>query len=391
MSTQAAGRHSEDGVDDDVDDAELDADAAEEPSQGSQWADCPRDRVHTLIVQQIPSYSSRPYIRDRRELRQKLADGLERKLRGDFCWSLSFAPLFIERLCYEGFLPICTEIAGGTGLYVLLPKLHMRRCILEFANLHVGKSTRKRAGNFSLSVNTAFDRVVSGCIAQHGEDWLHPPMRSVLTTLFGRARARAVAPAAALGVAEGAGATPGGGPPHTAMASFELWDASGELVAGEIGCVNGQCYTSFSGFHSPAASGSGTVQLVLTARVLQRARFAFWDLGQEFEYKTQLGASVLGRAQFLERFRAARAQANDLAAVSEVRARLPLTSTRSNGWQPLGAPPLTRSTLGAAHSPPVATFRPGMRAHRIRRSCSRLSCCDHMRTNMRLLTPRAPE
>jgi hypothetical protein len=73
--------------------------------------------------------------------------------------SLCFAPLFIRRLCYEGFLPICSEIADGTGLYVLLPKLHVRRCVLEFENLVISRQTRRRARAYTLSINKAFDLV----------------------------------------------------------------------------------------------------------------------------------------------------------------------------------------------------------------------------------------
>ena len=53
------------------------------------------------------------------------------QLDGDFCWSLSFETAFLRALCYEGFLPICCELGGGSGLYVLLPKLHVQRCVQE--------------------------------------------------------------------------------------------------------------------------------------------------------------------------------------------------------------------------------------------------------------------
>ena len=72
-----------------------------------------------------------------------------------------------------------------------------------------------------------------------------------------------------------------------------------------------------TGFHRVANTGS--VQLALTARLLERAGFAFWDLGQEFEYKLKLGARLWPRVQFLERFHAVRGEASRLAEVAQVR------------------------------------------------------------------------
>mmetsp|Transcript_24166 Transcript_24166/g.65433 ORF Transcript_24166/g.65433 Transcript_24166/m.65433 type:complete len:458 (-) Transcript_24166:204-1577(-) len=309
--------------------------ALPEPSQGGRWVTMPRAQLLALITAQVPAYTMRPYLADEEGVRRQLADGLAYTLVDDFCWSLNFRPRFVARLCFEGFLPICSEIAGGTGLYVLLPKLHTRRCVLEFEKLHVAKSTRKRSRAFTVSINRALDQVIEGCIEQHGQDWLHPPMRAIFTALFECHRARTTASRRSgahdsdLGTSQhrgngrqGAQHSPPGGrgnvnggaqgedpltgwsAPSTRMASFELWDREGRLVAGELGCINGCCYTSFSGFHRVANSGS--VQLALTARLLERAGFRFWDLGQEFEYKTKLGASLWPRLRFLERFRAVR-------------------------------------------------------------------------------------
>lgn len=281
----------------------------EEPPQGSKWEVISRSYLRTVIEAQIPTFRARPYIQDETNLLEQLTNGLPTTLRDEFCWSLCFHPAFIRRLCYEGFLPICSEIANGTGLYVLLPKLHTRRCVLEFAQLRVPKSTRKRARGFRMSVNRAFSRVMDGCVEQHGEDWLHPPMRAALSRLFEWERSRG---GVAYGRREGVAACEGG---HgSAMASFELWDEAGQLVAGEVGCVSGRCYTSFTGFHCVANAGS--VQLALTARLLERAGFAFWDLGQEFDYKAQLGARLWPRLQFLEHFRAVRTQPSSLYEVS---------------------------------------------------------------------------
>ena len=162
----------------------------EEPPQGVQWAATQRAYLRAIIEEQIPTFRARPYIHDQQHLLELLAAGLATTLRDEFCWSLCFQPAFVRMLCHEGFLPICSEIANGTGLYVLLPKLHTRRCVLEFGNVRVQKSTRKRARGFRMSVNRAFARVMEGCVEQHGEDWLHPPMRAVLSRLHDWEQAR---------------------------------------------------------------------------------------------------------------------------------------------------------------------------------------------------------
>ena len=56
-------------------------------------------------------------------------------------------------------------------------------CILRFDAVHVPRKTRRRAKRYRLSVGSAFDEVIDGCIEQHGESWLYPPIRSLLTSL----------------------------------------------------------------------------------------------------------------------------------------------------------------------------------------------------------------
>ena len=97
------------------------------------------------------------------------------------------------------------------------------------------------------------------------------------------------------------------------MVSFELWQ-DGKLVAGEFGSMTGCSYTSFSGFHRVDSAGS--VQMAMTARLLQRAGFDFWDMGQEHAYKLRVGAAMEPRDAFLRRFRDARARPSRLAALA---------------------------------------------------------------------------
>merc|ERR1719464_2573112 len=90
------------------------------------------------------------------------------------------------------------------------------------------------------------------------------------------------------------------------MHSFELWDAEGRLVAGDVGYVVGGVYCSMTGFRAQHTQGAGEVQLVLTAALLHKMGFDWLDFGQVLRYKERLGARVVGRLAYLERLWASR-------------------------------------------------------------------------------------
>ena len=182
------------------------------------------------------------------------------------------------------------------------------------------------------------------CIKQHGVAWLYPPMQHLLTQmaippsldgldrvatpqfvsfeLWTRPNARnsgevdhddghvaSTSSASRDGDAPLDGKGRGGdGVSGSRGISSNL--SSPQLVAGDLGCIVGSCYTSFSGFHE--GSGTGSIQLVLTGKLLERAGFGMWDLGQEHAYKSALGASSVPRRDFLALFRQLRCMPNRL-------------------------------------------------------------------------------
>jgi len=271
----------------------------------------------------------RLHISARHDLEERVETILRRDL-GDFCWSVDFAGSFLRRLFATGFLPICSKmpVAGDPPeeLYVLLPKLHRKRCVLlDFGTIHVDRGARKRSRRYRLAVDSDFQGVVQGCIEQHGESWLWPPMRDAFLSLLQEQQAstcEAVRPEAlpkgAQWESAGSGQATQGGEPvqpepvaedhgRPALAatihSVELWAEEGgdsqpvRLVAGEIGYVCGTMYTSLTGFYRE--SGAGTVQLLAVAGLLLRAGVQCWDLGMNHDYKDNLGAQDLERADFV--------------------------------------------------------------------------------------------
>lgn len=208
---------------------------------------------------------------------------------GDFCWSLDFSAAFLRRLLFHGFLPICTRIPP-TPLFVLLPKLHRKRCVLRrIAGLHVDRGAKKRSRRYNLTVNASYPDVVLGCIEQHGESWLWPPMRDALQALWHSGCADDMIDASA--------ANASSKPLPVRLKSIELWTEDKRLVAGELGYTCGSLYTSLTGFYNEP--GTGTVQMLALAGLLVRHRFQCWDLGMGMGYKERLGAQDIDRGEFI--------------------------------------------------------------------------------------------
>jgi Leu/Phe-tRNA-protein transferase len=167
---------------------------------------------------------------------------------------------------------------------------------------------RKRAirEGYTLTVDDAFEQVVAGCLRQHGASWLHPPLLAALAAM--NAQDQGVSRGRSDGADQRVRRLDGNqGAACARLCVFALWRGQ-LLLAGEFGVVVGRAYTSFSGFY--AANGAGAAQMVLTAHVLRRAGFAWWDMGQDHEYKRHLGASVEERAHFLDAFRRERTLPN---------------------------------------------------------------------------------
>ena len=270
------------------------------PNQ-SIWSSLDHTALKRLISEQIPRFAQRPYLQgDSSSIRAALEEDLD--FDGDYCWALSLEPAFVRALCHEGFLPICSELGGGTGLFALLPKLHAQRCVLHFSSLHVPRKVRRRAVRHGYTLTAgdhAFDEVVGGCLRQHGSaSWLHPPLRVAFTAMRKQDREKAASGSA------------GGGEGDARLCCFALWSPEGKLVAGEFGVIVGSVYTSFTGFYE--VDGAGAIQMALTAKLLEKAGFAFWDMGQEHAYKSTQGAVTMQRRAFLTAFRERRSKGTTL-------------------------------------------------------------------------------
>ncbi|KAJ1570135.1 hypothetical protein HK096_005643 [Nowakowskiella sp. JEL0078] len=216
-------------------------------------------------------------------------------LTDEFLYSFDFS--LVKNGCLLGFLPMASPYNDSD---LLLLKLHHQRCLISpLSDIHYEKNLKRTSKKYFLSVDKDFDGVVEGCKKQHPDCWLYPNLLKEFKRLFTDEKY---------------------GPVQ--FHSFELWkkhapnmeptsnlrynsDLSSTttnmeyiLVAGELGYSVGSCYTSLTGFATE--SGSGTVQLCSTGKLLANLGFQVWDLGMEIAYKMRLGARNVERKDWLK-------------------------------------------------------------------------------------------
>jgi Leu/Phe-tRNA-protein transferase len=152
--------------------------------------------------------------------------------------------------------------------------------------LHISKKVKTllKKDQYHLSFDTNFEKVLDN-IAQHHQkyNWLKGPYLTLMQKLH-----------------------------KTKHSNFKLYSVElysnidDNLIAGEIGYVIGNTYTSLTGFSSKEKryNNCGKLQLVLLAKVLQKKGISFWNLGHpHMEYKKKLGSLIYSRKEFLKRWR----------------------------------------------------------------------------------------
>ncbi|MDP3464716.1 MAG: GNAT family N-acetyltransferase [Sulfuricurvum sp.] len=200
----------------------------------------------------------------------------------NYYWSDDFSPEMYIALAQTGFISVSHE---HEGKLLLLPEMQEAYAVLDFKDLHISNkvaSLNNRLG-YRLEFNTRFDEVLSSIQIAYENCWMVGEYAQLMQTLS----------------------------KHTyeefSLFSTELIDnTTGKLIAGEIGYTTRNIYTSLSGFHKPDKryDNWGTLQLVLLAKHLEEQGVAFWNLGHPYmEYKTDLGANIFSRSDFIKRWR----------------------------------------------------------------------------------------
>ncbi len=261
------------------------------PASGSNEpmaADGDRQGVEQASESASAVYPIEPFmLRDRRWLLALYEDLAHR-----YYWTATWSPSFYIELAKAGFISIATEHPELGS--VLVPELQEAYAVLDWPELHVSRKAsalltpdRLRREGLELSVVDDVTPVLDRLVAYHGESsWLSREYRVLLNAL-----------------------------PSAPTSDFRLRGVElragrdRQLVAGELGYTLGRTYTSLSGFCDRShrrLRGLGTLQMILLARRLEQANYAFWNLGHpKLAYKRALGARVVPRLAFLTRWLAA--------------------------------------------------------------------------------------
>lgn len=213
-------------------------------------------------------------------------------------WSDDWSPGFYRLLARSGFINISLEHPELGAL--LIPEMQSRWAVLDWPNLHVSRTMRRwlrsprcAEGAFQLRVGYDLDAILAAIQrAWQPETWLNDRYAQLVREL----------------------AAEGPVDDFEVVATGLVSARAGErLVAGEIGYRVGRIYSSLSGFFDRsdrAFANTGTLQLLLLAHHLEQSGYAFWNLGEPtMAYKRSLGARLLPRRVFLERWLSANTSA----------------------------------------------------------------------------------
>lgn len=200
----------------------------------------------------------------------------------NYYWSDDFSPGFYVNLAKAGFISTTTYETKEN--IVLLPEIQFEYAILDFNDLHISKKVKKllKENNYKFCIDKNFEKVLENIQNYHKESWLEEQYKKMLLSIHSK------------------------NDPTFKLISVELYDNENEkLIAGEIGYIINNIYTSLTGFTTKEKkyNNYGKLQLTLLSKYLQNNNFSFWNLGHaSLQYKLDLGAKIYKRDKFLERW-----------------------------------------------------------------------------------------
>lgn len=143
------------------------------------------------------------------------------------------------------------------------------------------KLLRKEGGDFTVTFNRAFERVIRECAAKRGpgrdDTWILPEIEASYTELFNRGFAQSV----------------------------EVWDPSGKMTGGIYGVSLGRVFFGESMFsHVVNAS---KIALIRLCRELAGKGYGMMDCQVRTDHLLSMGAEEIPRVEFLEKLRSGEA------------------------------------------------------------------------------------
>jgi len=194
-------------------------------------------------------------------------------------WSINM----YDTLAFSGFISV--SATDDNNKEYLIPEIQFSYAVLHWENIHISKRfkdfIKKKVlpnDDFYISINTDIDAVFEGIDGYHSDNWMGNQYRNVLKKIYHSTNNHFIN-----------------------ILSIELWHKNC-LIAGEIGYMTGNIYTSLSGFFDRRHySNFGKLQLLSLALLLKHSGVAFWNMGHPYmKYKFDLGAKKYQRNDFLK-------------------------------------------------------------------------------------------
>ncbi|EAN32910.2 Leucyl/phenylalanyl-tRNA protein transferase family protein [Theileria parva strain Muguga] len=216
----------------------------------------------------------------------------------ELCWSPCIDVDFVMMLMEFGFIPIGYRLVfPAFERVIILPKMHQFRCCLAPLDIKLPKKALKLKEQLQITINQDFHQVMKGIVDKFGENWLYPPIQHVFSLIHFYTNLQSYITDNNTMSKDNVNGVKMGKGELSKLISVEVWKNK-QLIAGEIGFVNGSVYTSLTGFHS--VSNSGKFQLIALAALLHFNGFELWDLGMHLPYKTEMGAKCISRTLFIQ-------------------------------------------------------------------------------------------
>jgi Leu/Phe-tRNA-protein transferase len=216
------------------------------------------------------------------------------------CISTSFNSSLVVKLLLEGYVILSQRLYVNSKIYYSGIKQRKKRqylskyfmCAMLYAeypilfleNIHEPKSIKRLMNKYELVFNKDFDTIIDRCAEFHDEGWLSKPLRTCFKELHRQESGR------------------------IKIVSFGLY-RDDVLRAGEFGCMTGEMYVSYSGYHEESSAGS--VQLLKMFQYLHDHGFKYCNMfgagdTPQYKYKYRFGTVDVKRDDYIKLFRGLR-------------------------------------------------------------------------------------
>lgn len=189
----------------------------------------------------------------------------------EYAYYSSFDPKLIADMMTKGLFPMAEQLSD---LWLPVMRHHIYKCVIPLnpnTTFTYHKSIRRyarRMPDLILCFDRDFDEVINN-IEQAYKDkgtWLAPSLVEAYKAIFNHNDDDTY---------------------QVKIHSVEVYNQD-KLVAGEIGFISGDIYTSLSGFH--LVPNTGSIQMAALGTYLMQNGFKTWDLGMELDYKWEYGS-----------------------------------------------------------------------------------------------------